>query len=136
MGKKTRRRPVMFTNMANSLQSVRETLVFAYFDDIIDEEEFAGLYEENVSREVFPYWKYDRFSFHDMDETECKVEFRFHKADLELLLHILGFPDKFTCSQGTVCTGIEGLCILLKRLFFVGIVTWFSDLVEIQQSCA
>ena len=63
----------MFTNMANSLQSVRETLVFAYFDDIIDEEEFAVLYEENVSREVFPYWKYDRFSFDDMDETVCKV---------------------------------------------------------------
>ena len=84
----------MFTNMANSLQSVREALVFAYFD-------------ENVSREVFPYWKYDRFSFDNMDETECKFEFRFHKADLELLLHTLGFPDKFTCSQGTVCTGIE-----------------------------
>ena len=104
--------------MANTLKSVREALVFAYFDDIIDDEEFSVLYEENVSREVFPYWKYDRFSFDDMDETECKVEFRFHKADLELLLYILGFPDKFTCSQGTVCTGIKGLCILLKRLAF------------------
>ena len=29
-------------------------------------------YKENVSREVFPYWKHDRFYFDDIDETECK----------------------------------------------------------------
>ena len=43
---------------------------------------------------------------------------RFEKTDLEELLNALRFPDKFVCSQRTVCSGMEGLCILLKRLAF------------------
>lgn len=52
------------------------------------------------------------------DEAECKVELRFDKSDLAVLLHALRFPDRFVCSQRTVCSGMEGLCILLKRLAF------------------
>ena len=54
----------------------------------------------------------------DWDEEECKVELRFDKSDLAVQLHALRFPDRFVCSQRTVCSGMEGLCILLKRLSF------------------
>ena len=65
-----------------------------------------------------PYWKFNRFNFTDLDDTQCKIEFRFHKNDLPLLLETIQIPDVITCSQGTVCNGMEGLCILLKRLAF------------------
>ena len=49
---------------------------------------------------------------------ECRAGLRFGKADVFLLLEVLRFPDKFVCSQKTVCSKLEGLCILLKRLAF------------------
>ena len=33
-------------------------------------------------------------------------------------MNFLEIPEKIVCSQRTVCTGIEGLCILLKRLAY------------------
>ena len=57
---------------AYGLQSVRDVLLASYFDDIIDDVEFAVLYEGNYSREICPYWKYDKFDLHDWDEAECK----------------------------------------------------------------
>ena len=100
------------------LPSVREALLLAYSCNIIDAAEFAVLYEENTSREIFPYWKFEKFNFDDWDDTECRTELRFNKADIFLLLEVLRFPDKFVCSQRTVCSKLEGLCILLKRLAF------------------
>ena len=32
------------------------------------------------------------------------------------MLETIQIPDVITCSQGTDCNGMEGLCILLKRL--------------------
>ena len=52
------------------------------------------------------------------DEAECKTEFCFQKNDIPLLLNVLGFPEKVTCKQGTVCGGTEALCMLLKRLAY------------------
>ena len=39
-----------------------------------------------------------------------------NKEDLPRLAELLGVPPQFRCSQGTVCSGIGGLCLLLKRL--------------------
>ena len=58
------------------------------------------------------------FNFDDWDNTECRADLRFGKADIFLLLEVLRFPDKFVCSQRTVCSKLKGLCILLKRLAF------------------
>ena len=54
----------------------------------------------------------------DWDEAECKAELRFDKSDLAVLLHALRFPNIFVCSHRIFCSGMEGLCILLKRLAF------------------
>lgn len=112
--------------MAVGLRHVRDALVIAHDEGIIDDEEFVVLYEENFSREIFPYWKYDKFNLDNWDGTECQTELRFAKSHLDSLLHVLGFPDKFVCSQRTLCSGMEGLCILLKRLAFP---CRFSDMV-------
>ena len=40
------------------------------------------------------------------------------KDDIPILLNALRIPASFKCPQGTVCSGLEGLCLLLKRLAY------------------
>ena len=61
------------------------------------------------------YKEYGKFDLDNMEDVECKAEFRFHKEDILVLAEVLGLPETFTCSQGSVTNGIEGLCIMLKR---------------------
>ena len=108
-----------FGTANGGLRSVREALLLAYSTNVFDSVKFAVFYDAYSSRELFPYWKFDKFNFDDWDDTECRVELRFGKAGVFLLLEVLRFPDKtFVCSQRTVCSKLEGLCILLKRLAF------------------
>ena len=71
-----------------------------------------------VIQDRFLYWKFEEFNLIFWDDEECGTELRFAKNDLQLLMHYLQIPEKIVCSQGSVCTGIEGLCILLKRLAY------------------
>ena len=65
------------TNMA-SLQSVRDTLVGAYFCDIVDHEEFLLLYDINTSSN--PDFQYEkpgyRFELDNFNDDECNSYFR------------------------------------------------------------
>ena len=45
----------------NSLHEFCEQLTLAYLSDVIDMEEYVYLYSTNQSREVFPYWKFNKF---------------------------------------------------------------------------
>ena len=100
-----------------SLQEVCDVLVVAHAENVINEEEFAILFQHyRPANPEFPYWRYDEFNFENLDPHECKAEFRFEKQDLPLLKQALRIPNRFVCPQGTVCSGMEGLCILLKRL--------------------
>lgn len=53
-----------------------------------------------------------------MDDFECMAEFRCRKSDIEMLGELLNLPPKFVCPHGSVYvySGIEGLCLWLKRL--------------------
>ena len=53
-----------------------------------------------------------------MDEAECKAEFCVEKNDLHRLTETLQIPGTLKCYQGTVCDGMDGLCMLLKRLSY------------------
>ena len=53
-----------------------------------------------------------------MDEAECKAEFRVEKSDLPQLAEALRIPQEFVCEQRTVCDGMEGLCMLLRRMAY------------------
>ena len=68
-------------NMA-ALADVQELLVNAYFDDLLNDEEFVLFYELNRTRNPpFPYWKYDPFDLNQLTKAECKAEFRIQKQD-------------------------------------------------------
>ena len=47
--------------------------------------------------------------------SETKAEFRLATSELPRLAETLGIPEMFTCCNGTTASGLEGLCILLKR---------------------
>ena len=51
----------------------------------------------------------------DMNNDECKAEFRFLREDIYILHDMMNIPEMFTCYNDVKLTGIEGLCILLKR---------------------
>ena len=60
---------------------------------------------------------------------DCKTERRFAKKDLSELCEYLGIPEKITLVQRTVCGGMEGPCILLKRLvYLVNTQAWYPAL--------
>ena len=66
----------------------------------------------------FSYEDYANFDLACITEAECKAKFRVEKNDLEDLAEVLQIPETFVCSQRSVCSGIKGLCIALKRLAY------------------
>ena len=106
---------VTFHEKMSSLDTVRDALLIARYEKIIDDVDFALLYEANLSRPAYPYNKFDSFDIDAWDDSECRTDLRFGKQDLDLLRTYLQIPDEIVCSQRSVCEGMEGLCILLKE---------------------
>ena len=101
------------------LKDVREHILFAYDDNLINDEEFVLLYDANKSRNPdFPYWQYEKFDLANLSEDECKCEFRFLRRDIPRLREALQIPEQITCYNGVVCSATEALCILLKRFAY------------------
>ena len=86
-----------------SFKDARDALVLYHDNGVIDDEEFCLLYDVNRSKNPeFPYEEYGKFDLEEMDNSECKAEFRFRKEDIPVLAEALGIPETFTCSQGSV----------------------------------
>ena len=101
------------------LQEIQDALIYAYAFDLLDDEEFVVLYEENYSRELYPYWNFETFDIENWTDAQCRTELRFAKNDLLELQNALRIPNNFiVSSQQTKCTGFEAMCILLKRLAY------------------
>ena len=108
-----------FTSIMATFREVRDLLAVACFEDIIDEDEFLLLWDLNTSKNLdFPYEDYGRFDLDEMDDSECLAEFRVKKRDLPDLAAALRIPDQFVCHQRSVADGMEGLCMLLRRLSY------------------
>ena len=73
-------------NMA-SHEELRELMLICYADNMLSDEEFLVLYENYESKNPdFPCDSYDPFKLENMDEAECKAEFRVEKNDLHGLV--------------------------------------------------
>lgn len=112
------------------MSSFKEVQVpFCLEEEMIDDEEFAVLYEEYIPQNLpFCLTDYDKFSLLNKDAAECKADFRVEKEDISFLIDALRIPPTFVCSNGTVCDGTEGLCILLKRFAYP---CRYSDMIPI-----
>ena len=63
-----------------------------------------------------------------LSNDECIQQFRFNREDLFSRKTLLKLPDKLVGSYDITCTGMEGLCILLRRSAYPNRLT---DLVPI-----
>ena len=86
---------------------------------LLSNDEFLVLREDNQSKNLyFPSERYSPFDLENVDEAECKTEFRVEKRDLHTLVEVLEIPSTFKCQHRTVCDGMEGLCMLLGGLSY------------------
>ena len=110
-----------------SFHELQELFLLSHAQGILDDEELLLLYEEYSPKNPdFSYENFGRFSLDDINDAECLAEFRFRKHDLPRLAEVLQIPDSFMCYQRTVSSGMEGLCILLRRLSYP---CRFSDII-------
>ena len=108
-----------FCRSMASFEEFRHLLVFYYDPNLISNKDFLLLYEMFPSKNPnFPYHDYSRFDFDNMDEAECKAEFRFDKKDLPVLAEALQILLSFKLNQGSIVDVMEGLCMLLRRLAY------------------
>lgn len=54
----------------------------------------------------------------DISYTQCKHLFRFDKEGLNDLRCMMEIPQVFRCNNRTVCSWIEGLCVVIWRLAY------------------
>ena len=79
-------------------------------DGFIDDDGFVVLYDLFASKNLdFPYDWYAQLDLEELDESESFAEFRFGKRDIRILKEVLQIPDMVTCSQRSVCDGLDGL---------------------------
>ena len=62
--------------------------------------------------------KYPRFDLGNFTEEECENNFRFKKGDIPRLHHALFVPDELKSQSRTKWSGMEGLCVVLRRLAY------------------
>ena len=104
--------------------SKKNTLAAAiklYLDDVFEEEEVIQIIvDQNRKNPSIPCWNYDRVeaTVGDMSVAELKAEFRFGSGEINLHFEALRILESFTCINGTVATGLEGLLIFLKRFVY------------------
>ena len=101
-----------------SFKGTRDFILLSYGMGFLSDDEFLLLHPNFISQNLdLPYDFYPPFNLDELSEDECLAEFRFKKADIPVLAEALQIPAVIRCNQGTVCDGVEGLCLcmLLKR---------------------
>ena len=102
-----------------SFETVQDLLFLSRTSNFLGDEEFFLLSDIfYVKNPYFPYEDYSVFSLDEMTDAKCLAELRFKKRDIPLLAEVLGVPETIRCEQGTLCDGMERLCMLLRRLSF------------------
>ena len=72
----------------NSFKTLQEALLLILEGKLIDDDEFAVLYEEFIPQNLpFRHWDYEKFSLVNKDPAECKADFRFEKSDISSVSH-------------------------------------------------
>ena len=74
----------------SSFKAIRELTLLSYAENLLYDDEFLVLWEGNQSKNPdFPWDRYSPFDLENMDEAECKAEFRVQKRDLHTLGEVL-----------------------------------------------
>ncbi|XP_045166893.2 uncharacterized protein LOC123530214 isoform X2 [Mercenaria mercenaria] len=87
---------------------------FIEYSADIDDDLLLLLHCEKTSKGLFS----KDFNLDTFGQDECSSLFRFANDDLHHLSSELHIPEKFVASNGTAVSGIEALCVMLKRLSY------------------
>ena len=97
-------------------RDIRASLLDSYSSNLIDDTEFALLYDLHRSKNPdLPHWNYQKFDLDKLKEDECKTEFRFYRNDIYDLAQVLDLPLTLHCYNNVRVNSVEALCVLLKR---------------------
>ena len=89
-----------------------DSLAILHEENAISDEEFLLLSDLKSANLYLPHNKCERFILDDMENDECKANFRFEKEDIWHLADALFLPrNGFSCSNGTHCGAIVFACI-------------------------
>ena len=109
-----------------AFKNFRNLLLINHNDSFIYDDEFVVLYDLFASKSLgFQYDSYAQFDLEELDESESFAEFRFGKRDARILKDVLQIPNMITCSQRSVCDGVEGLYAV--QAAFVPMQIWRHD---------
>ena len=109
-----------------AFKNVRNLLVINHNDGFIDDDEFVVLYDLFASKNLdFLYDSYAQFDLEELNGSKSFAEFRFGKQDIGILKEVLQIPDMITCSQHSVCDGLEGLYAV--QATFIPMQIWRHD---------
>ena len=109
-----------------SFKNAQNLLLINHNDGFIDDDEFVILYDLFALKNLdFPYDSYAQFHLEELEESESFAEFRFGKQDIWILKEVLQIPDMVTCSQRSVCDGLEGLYAV--QATFIPMQIWRHD---------
>ena len=102
----------------SSFKDIRDFVFVGYAHDMFDDEEFCLLYDFYQSKNPdFPYNSYASFDLGEMILLSV-----IPSSSREMAHSLAGRQatdsPTFQCPQRSVCDGIEGLCMLLKRLAY------------------
>ncbi len=67
-----------------------------------------------------PHETFPRFDIDNFTSTQCKSLFRFKKDQLIELSELLAMPGEYVAQNGIVWTLLEGTCMLLRCLCYLG----------------
>ena len=107
--------------MAMTNNSVFDAITALFVNDIIDESEFVAVYDDTRRKSPeFQFWEYEKVEtqLQYMTNDECRSDFRVDLADLPVLAEALSIPERFVCPNRTLATGMEGLCVVLRRFAY------------------
>ena len=102
-----------------SFRDVQNHLLLSHGSNFIEDEEVLILCDLFEPRNPnFPHEAYAKFDLDEMAKSESLSEFRFRKRDILSLAEVLDILESIRCEQSSFCGGIEGLCMLLRRLSY------------------
>ena len=121
-----------------SLREVRDAILLAHQNNMINDEDFAFLYDLNSSiNPDIPYWIYQPFDLDTMDDAECKTEFRFYRNNIYNLIDVLQLPPEFVATKVFMLIQLRASVYFLRDLLFhVHTLIWCQELREQFHSCA
>ena len=88
---------------------------FAYAEDMIDLDEYIFCLEKQSLSDKPVRVDFDR---ENLTSDQVILNFRFSKSQIYRLCDLLEFPDWLITEKGSKIKGIEGLCLLLRRLAY------------------